>query len=415
MNAAEKSTILVIDDSPLDISVLTEILKAEHHVLGAAGPEAALDVLRSGRLPDLIVLDVMMPGTDGLQFCRRIKADPATAHIPVIFVTARDATEDEAAGFAAGGVDYVAKPVNPHLVRARVRTHLELTRIRRSLEKQNQTLKENARLREEMEHITRHDLKNPLMVIMNIPGLLIRQANITDEQKKWLAMIDDAARKMLEMINRSIDLCKMENMTYELHAVPTDALRVTRQIAAAHAGTSQKSGVNLVLRMRGKPASAEDAFMVSAEELLLYSMLSNLVRNALEAAPPGSTVSVSFTDEDAGVISVHNEGAIPEKIRDRFFEKFATSGKPGGTGLGAYSAKLIAKTLGGTIGFRDVGGCRDDHLCQAAPRSGRPAAEAGLVRGAKLDRAGAAPAIDLHGRIEVVPPCSFHRIAQEPH
>ena len=228
MSAVEKTTVLVIDDSPLDISVLTEILKAEHHVLGATSPEAALGVLHSGKLPDLIILDVMMPGIDGLQLCRQIKADPTTANIPVIFVTAKDAVEDEASGFAAGAVDYVAKPVNPHLVRARVRTHLELKRIRESLEKQNETLKENARLREEMESINRHDLKNPLMVILNIPSLISRQANITADQKKWIAMIEDAARKMLEMINRSIDMYKMENGTYELHAKPTDTLSVAR-------------------------------------------------------------------------------------------------------------------------------------------------------------------------------------------
>ena len=70
MSAVEKTTVLVIDDSPLDISVLTEILKTEHHVLGATGPDAALGVRRSGKLPDLIILDVMMPGMDGLQFCR---------------------------------------------------------------------------------------------------------------------------------------------------------------------------------------------------------------------------------------------------------------------------------------------------------------------------------------------------------
>jgi two-component system, sensor histidine kinase and response regulator len=349
MSAVEKSTLLVIDDSPLDISVLTEILKAEHHVLGATSPEAALGVLHSGKLPDLIILDVMMPGIDGLELCRQIKTDPTTANIPVIFVTAKDAVEDETSGFASGAVDYVAKPVNPHLVRARVRTHLELKRIRESLEKQNETLKENARLREEMEHINRHDLKNPLMVILNIPDLISRQANITAEQKEWIAMIKNAARKMLEMINRSIDMCKMENGTYELHVAPTDTLSVGRQIATAYAEIAQGKGVMLDFDVHGLPASTADTFIINTEELLFYSMLSNLVRNAIEAAPTGSKVSLSFTDGDAGVIAIHNEGAIPEKIRHRFFEKFATAGKAGGTGLGAYSAKLISKTLGGTI------------------------------------------------------------------
>ena len=351
MSPVGKKTILVIDDSPVDIAVLSEILKKEHQVLAASRPEAALDILGSEKLPDLIILDVMMPGTNGLQLCRLLKANPTTASIPVIFVTSKDAAEDEAAGFAAGGADYVAKPVNPHLVRARVRTHLELKQIRESLEKQNEMLKENARLREEMEHINRHDLKNPLMVVMGMSNVLSNQPNISAKQKDWVAMIEQAARKMLEMINRSIDMCKMENGVYKLHAKPTDALKVAYQIAAAHVEISQKKGITLDFRVHGMPASAEGSFIISAEEMLLYSMLSNLLRNAIEAAPPDSTVSLSFTDGDAGVIAIHNEGAIPEMIRNRFFEKFATAGKPGGTGLGAYSAKLIATTMGGSIAF----------------------------------------------------------------
>ena len=189
-----------------------------------------------------------------------------------------------------------------------------------------------------MENINRHDLKNPLMVILNIPSLISRQANITADQKKWIAMIEDAAREMLEMINCSIDMCKMD-----AQCGPTDRRSLCRDC-------TEKS-VTLDLDVHGLPASTADTFIINTEELLFYSMLSNLVRNAVEAAPAGSTVLLSFTDGDARVIAIHNEGVIPEKIRDRFFEKFATAGKPGATGLGAYSARLIAKTLGGTIGF----------------------------------------------------------------
>jgi signal transduction histidine kinase len=103
--------------------------------------------------------------------------------------------------------------------------------------------------------------------------------------------------------------------------------------------------------MDGMPAGAAAVLIVTAEELLLYSMLANLVRNAVEACPPKGSVSLSFTSDAARVIAIHNAGAIPKKIRGRFFEKFATAEKQGGTGLGAYSAKLIARTLGGTIGF----------------------------------------------------------------
>lgn len=345
----ERSTVLLIDDSPQDIALESEILRSEHRVLSATDTESALQLLREGARPDLVVLDIMMPGTDGLGFCRRLRDEPSTTSVPVIFVTARSTVEDQEAGFAAGGVDYVAKPVDPPLLRARVRTHIELKRARERLERQNEALRDAARLREEVEHINRHDLKNPLMVVMNVPGLLKRQVNITDDQKRWLEMIEDAARKMLDMINRSIDLFKMERGVYALRPVAVDALAVTRRIVSAQRASNDTVRIDMVLD--GRPVRDSDRFMIWGEELLLYSMLANLLKNAVEASPEGGAVSLSFRDNGAAGIEIHNQGAVPSEIRGHFFEKFATSGKKGGTGLGAYSAKLITRTLQGTISF----------------------------------------------------------------
>jgi two-component system sensor histidine kinase/response regulator len=346
-----KRTILVIDDTPEDIAILNEELKVDYRVQAATDHEAAMNIVRSTPPPDLILLDILMPGMDGYQLCRELKAEPSTRNIPVIFVTVKDAVENEAAGFAVGCVDYITKPVNPVLVKARVKTHIDLKLAREDLEKQNEILRENARLREEVEHIGRHDLKNPLMIILNVPGMLVSKPNITPDQKKLLKMIEDAGRKMLEMINRSIDILKMENGIYEMHPASVDVIAVARQIVLANTQAAAEKNVAIELSVNGIPAGAANALTVVAEELLLYSMLANLVRNAVEACPPGGSVSLSFSSEKACVIMIHNAGAIPEKIRSRFFGKFATAEKRGGTGLGAYSAKLIATTLGGTIGF----------------------------------------------------------------
>jgi two-component system sensor histidine kinase/response regulator len=346
-----RRSILVIDDTPEDIAILNEELKLNYRVQAATDHEAAMKIVRSERPPDLILLDIMMPGVDGYQLCRELKAEPSTRDIPVIFVTVKDAVEHEERGFKVGCVDYITKPVNPLLVKARVKTHIDLKLAREDLQRQNEVLRDNARLREEVEHISRHDLKNPLMIILNVPAMLMGQSNITPDQKKLLKMIVDAGRKMLEMINRSIDLYKMENGTYELHPVSIDAVAIARQIVVANAQTAMEKNVEIELSVQGKPADAGDALNIVAEELLLYSMLANLVKNAVEACPQGGEVSVAFTSAQVCVISIHNAGAIPEKIRNRFFGKFATAGKLGGTGLGAYSAKLIANTLGGTISY----------------------------------------------------------------
>jgi diguanylate cyclase (GGDEF)-like protein len=128
-----KSRLLIVDDQPANVRVLAEILKAEHELTFATHGEMALQRAAAGDV-DLVLLDVVMPGMDGFEVCRRLKEDPRTASLPVIFVTVSDEMEDEARGFDLGAVDYITKPVKPPIVRARVRTHLELKQARELLE-----------------------------------------------------------------------------------------------------------------------------------------------------------------------------------------------------------------------------------------------------------------------------------------
>ena len=126
---AKKPCLLLVDDQPLNIQALYRVFSADHQVLMATSGEKALAICRETP-PDLVLLDVMMPGMDGYEVLGHLKANPATAGIPVIFVTARDGAEDEARGLSLGAVDFIAKPINPAIVSARVRTHLELASAR---------------------------------------------------------------------------------------------------------------------------------------------------------------------------------------------------------------------------------------------------------------------------------------------
>jgi len=182
--------------------------------------------------------------------------------------------------------------------------------------------------------------------------VLQKRPGIGKEETGWLRMIQDAARRMLDMINVSIDRLKMEKGEYRLRAERVDALAIARQITTAHTGMAPDAAPPFRFIVGGRPATEADTFTVYAEEPLLHTLFSNLVRNAVEASPPGGGVTLTFSRGAMGVISIHNRGAIPPAVRDRFFQKFATAEKPGGTGLGAYSAKLITRTLGGTIEYQ---------------------------------------------------------------
>ena len=134
---ATQATILIVDDTPENLAVLSEVLQPTWRVRAANSGRRALQIATSDMPPDLILLDVMMPEMDGYDVIGQLKGDPRTAEIPVIFVTAMDSTEDEERGLDHGAVDYITKPLRPAIVRARVRTHLELKRAKSILQNQN--------------------------------------------------------------------------------------------------------------------------------------------------------------------------------------------------------------------------------------------------------------------------------------
>ncbi|MES2948304.1 MAG: diguanylate cyclase [Pseudomonadota bacterium] len=128
------ATILVVDDTPANLSLMSSLLKDSYKVKVANRGERALEIARSDAPPDLILLDILMPGMDGYEVCRRLKAQAATKDIPIIFLTAMADVENESMGFALGAVDYIAKPFNKTVVKARIRVHMQLKRQSRLLE-----------------------------------------------------------------------------------------------------------------------------------------------------------------------------------------------------------------------------------------------------------------------------------------
>ncbi len=345
----KKYTILAVDDTPENIDVLDGILHDDYKIKIALNGQKALKIAQSDNPPDLILLDVMMPDIDGYEVCRVLKADKETSEIPIIFITALNKVEDEIKGFELGAVDYIAKPFSPPTVLARVKAHLELRLARENLKKQNEIIKENARLREDVESITRHDLKSSLNAVICIPPMLMEDGNLKSKQVEMLAMLEQSGYHMLHIINSSLDLFKMETGKYQLNPEPVNILKLINQVKWQTQGQISSKGQSVDVLVRGNPAVDGDAFMAQGEEMLCYSILANLFKNAVEASPKGERITISLHEEETPLIKIHNMGTVPLEIRETFFEKYATSGKKGGTGLGTYSASMITETLCGTI------------------------------------------------------------------
>jgi signal transduction histidine kinase len=161
---------------------------------------------------------------------------------------------------------------------------------------------------------------------------------------------ENSGYRMLNMLNLSLDLYKMETGAYKLQPKPVDLAPIVRRIFSELASDMKPRNVTAELSVHGEQDHENAIFTASGEEVLLYSMLSNLIRNAVEASPKDGLVRVALASGKDVNVTIHNMGAVPEHIRETFFNKYVTSGKREGTGLGAYGAKLIAVTHGGGVG-----------------------------------------------------------------
>ncbi|MEO5363136.1 MAG: hybrid sensor histidine kinase/response regulator [Magnetococcus sp. DMHC-8] len=346
----ERPKVLVVDDSPETLEMLTDVLSDCYAVVPALSGESALLKAARAPHPDIILLDILMPGLDGFEVCRRLKAHSATRDIPVIFLTAMLDQESELSGLNVGAVDYLRKPISIPMVRARLATHLELARSRLELAQRNEMLEEVVRLRDDIERITQHDLKGPLAAVIGFADVVLEEADLSDHHVDCLRRAIRAANRMLEMINRSLDLYKMETGRYLYEPQTFDLCKVIQRLCHDLEATARAHAVQVVVR-------AADGWMeegvcrLLADQTLCYFMLTNLVKNAIEAAPADTqvTVTVGERDGDFVCIGIHNHGMVPESVQERFFEKYKTFGKEQGTGLGTYSAQLMARAQGGRV------------------------------------------------------------------
>ena len=232
------------------------------------------------------------------------------------------------------------------------------------LEAQNTALREAFRLREEVERIARHDLKTPLASIASVPRLLRERRQPDAQEDELLGMVERAALRVLSMVNLSLDLFRMEEGTYRLRAQAVDLAGLVQTVVRELQAHAYSKEVRLVVDLPPEPVHAQ------GEELLCYAILANLLKNALEASPEGGEVRVrlrksSDHNGDAVALDIQNAGEVPQAVRDRFFEKYATHGKVGGNGLGAYSARLMARVQRGSL--KMASGAEDTTLSLRLP------------------------------------------------
>lgn len=349
----EKEKILIVDDSLESINILMKHLGQDYKVVPAKNGKTALKLSQNLNAPDLILLDVVMPEMDGYEVCKALKNNPVTKDIPILFLTACDDVQNEIKGLELGAVDYITKPFSASILKARVKTHLELRKAREALKQQNEDLISAAQLKEDVERMTHHDLKTPLSALISAPALLMENSNLSLSELKLLKLMEQAAFDILNMVNMSLNLYKMEQNCYDYTPADLDLgaiiLKIINELSVLI------KGKNISLKIYQDDLLTEKpGFVLKGEQLLFYSMLSNLIKNALEASPKEQDVEIYLSNKPTPSFKIRNRGAVPAEIRETFFDKYSTSGKTNGTGLGTYSAALICKTIHGSIELNDL-------------------------------------------------------------
>jgi two-component system, sensor histidine kinase and response regulator len=346
MNRAEfvmTQTILIVDDTPANLGVLVETLGAAGYRLMVAedGEEALAQTVQTQ--PDLILLDVMMPGIDGFETCRRLKARDSTRDVPVLFMTALNETADKVKAFAAGGVDYITKPIEHEEALARVRTHLALRRLRQELQTQ-------LALKERFMRMAGHDLRSPLCLILMAAELGRRQAALpgTPPPIKYLDNIAESATQMRRIIDTFLDL-RMPSGNGAKGSVDLNLLgdAVIRQ----HAPAAERKQITLAAEL------APMLPLVHCDAVLAYQAFTNLTSNALKFTPPsGSVIVRTRVAGDRVRVEVHDTGpGVPAAERDQLFREHSRlSPRPTGgeesNGLGLSIVKHLIESQSGAVG-----------------------------------------------------------------
>jgi CheY-like chemotaxis protein len=336
-----KPKILIVDDSPDNLQVLMQLLKEDYAIVAATTGEKALQLAVRAPVPDLIILDVVMPVMDGYEVCTRLKANPDTQGIPVVFVTALNEVGNETRGFELGAIDYIIKPFSPPVVKARIKSHLTIQRLNQELQQTNSELARATRMKDEFLANMSHELRTPLNAILGmVEGL---QEGVFGEvnhgQIKALQTIERSGSHLLELINDILDLAKIEAGKLVLDFAPTAIAPLCQSSLAFVRQQAHQKGISVETKL--PPHLPE----LAIDERRIRQVLINLLNNAVKFTPEGGRITLEVSLPPAQThlmlrIAVIDTGIgiAPENI-EKLFQPFiqidsALNRQYTGTGLG---------------------------------------------------------------------------------
>lgn len=383
---ARAARILVVDDVEANVLVLSKMVRVLGHVpLSAPDALKAIAAAKSER-PDLILMDVMMPGVDGIEATRRLKADPETRLIPVVVVTALTESAARRRAIEAGADDFLSKPVDGLELGLRVKALLAVKRTYDELERARARAAEADRLKTEFLSSVSHELRTPLTAISSAARILVKHgADKPEALAKFAPIIVEQSARLSRLLDEVLDLAKLEAGGTPFGYAPVDVSALASSVAETFDAITAEKGITLRVEVRPRP---EGTGWVSGDRDRLTQVLVNLLSNAVKFTPSGGAIRIAVArvgpeealrwgvtprgggeegrerGESRGAVLVAVEdtgpGIAPEN-QQLVFEKFrqvadAATGKPAGTGLGLTISREIVERHGGRIGVRSAPG-----------------------------------------------------------
>lgn len=350
-----KKDILIVDDTPANLRFLAKMLTQEGYKVRKAlnGKIAIYSCQKS--LPDLILLDIMMPDMDGYEVCQKLKADRETQDIPVIFISALNETWDKVKAFHVGGADYITKPFQIEEVLARVAHQLTIQQMQRTLleqnaqlEKLNQELKKSNAELEQFAYIASHDLKSPLQAMLGYAHALNwkYEKNLDANGKRYIDLIVGAAWRMKDLIDDLLSYSRVRTDNHEFEPIECQIILsdVLNNLQAEISASSAKIIYSELPKLVGDRTQIMQLFQ---------NLISNAIKFHRPNEPPIVKISAELKNEREWVVGIHDNGIgiAPENF-DRIFEIFQrlhSYKEYPGNGIGMTICKKIVERHGGRI------------------------------------------------------------------
>ncbi len=364
---SKPEVILVADDIPANVELLLDQLNSLGYetITAVDGPSAVTAAFEQH--PDLCILDVSMPAGDlgvddrstGFEVCRRIKRDPRTARIPVIFVTALNDTNDRVRGIEAGGDDFLTKPHNRLVLGARVRSLLKLKAATDALENSLRKLRELEKVRDDLMKMIVHDLKTPLTSVLATLEMLAEGdfGEVSNPQKVAIGDAETKSEDLLALIDDILEVARIEeaDITLSLAPIAPGALLAELVYEWGHRFTQEGTTTSVSV--------ADDAPVFSGDKGLIKRVFSNLIQNAVTHSSRAVHLELSARRSGQGVLfTVSDNGpGIPPEYHDLIFRKFGQvemprSPRTRSSGLGLTFCKLVVERHGGRIWLKSAEG-----------------------------------------------------------